>query len=131
MASDGKMLVSAGADNSVKFWDAATGEQPRQAYNAGKEQAAVRFIPLSTKVLTAGATRTLQLVDSQSKNGAEKTYGGPTDFLHALAISGDGKSVLGGGQDSSLWLWNVTNGQMIRKLEPPVEPLAEPAPAKP
>lgn len=58
-------------------------------------------------------------METNPGGGAEKTYSGATDYIYSLAVSGDGKLVLGGGQDSTLRLWNVDTATLIRDFPAP------------
>ncbi len=39
--------------------------------------------------------------------------------MNAAAATPNGKLVVGGGQDSVLWLWNGENGQAIKNIPAP------------
>jgi WD40 repeat protein len=86
----------------------------------------VRFVGLTNKALVASADHSLRLYDSAGTGGSERTFSGPRDFVYALAVSGDGKTVVAGGQDSVLWQWNAENAQLAQKFDPPaIEPATQ------
>ena len=114
---DGKVLVSGGADNSIKMWDFASGEQTRAALTLPKEVTAVRYVGLTTKIMAACGDKIPRLYDT-TNGSQERTYSGPTDFIYCIAVSGDGKTAIGGGQDSTLRLWNIETAAPAREFPP-------------
>ena len=49
-----------------------------------------------------------------------RTFNGPRDYVFGVATSKDGARVAAGGADSVLFVWNGQNGQVIRKIPPPI-----------
>ena len=84
----------------------------------GKEVTAISFVDGTPRILTACGDRTVRLHNTES-GGNERSYGGATDYLYALAVSPDGKVVAAGGQDGVLRVWNVDSGQLLRQFDPP------------
>ena len=58
--SDGKQLVTGGADNVLKVWDFETGEQVRTLQPAGKQVTAVRWVPGKPEVAGASGDKTVR-----------------------------------------------------------------------
>ncbi len=115
---DGKMLATAGADSAVKMWDFATGEQPRPPHTMGKEATAIRFLPFSSNVLVSSGDKQVHGYQTTPNSGQYRGWGS-NDFLYSLGVSGDGKTLIAGGQEGILRYWNHENGQTIREFAPP------------
>jgi WD40 repeat protein len=123
--ADGKMLASAGADAVIKFWDYASGDQLRATQPPmDKEATSIAFVGLTSKLLTAWGDKVVRLCDGDDAK-FKRDYRGPTDFIYALAVTPDGRTVVAGGQDSTLFEWNVEDGKLIHKFEPPAPPPAK------
>lgn len=105
LRKDGKIIASAGADNSLKFWDAETGERRKQSPTFDKEVTAVRFLGDAEQVVVStgdAKVRTYKDVGNEIR-----TLQGPTDFMYCVAASGDGKTVVAGGQDGIVRVWSA------------------------
>ena len=59
--SDGKELVTGGADNVLKVWDYAAGEQLRTLQAAGKQVTSVRWITGKPEVVGASGDRQVRI----------------------------------------------------------------------
>ncbi len=126
--SDGKVLASGGADNVIKVWDFTTGDQKLTTTPLPKEVTSVAFVGLLNKFIASCGDRNVRLFNADSQ-GPERSFTGPADFIYAAAVTADGKIVVGGGQDSTLFEWNLENGQPIHSYPAP-KPAEEPAAAK-
>jgi WD40 repeat protein len=124
--SDGKMLASGGADNVIKLWDFVTGDQKLTTPPLPKEVTSLVFIPLTNKLIASSGDRNVRLFNGDN-GGTERNFGGAGDFLYATAVTADGKIVVAGGQDSTLFEWRLDNGAQIRAFPAPKP--AEPAKA--
>ena len=47
-----------------------------------------------------------------------RNFGGGTDFIQSAAITPDGQTVVAGSQDSTLRIWNGTNGELVKSFAP-------------
>jgi WD40 repeat protein len=119
--SDGKVLASAGADNVIKVWDFLTGDQQRTTQPFGKEVTSLVFLGSTGKVVASSGDKTVRLVNT-ADGKLEKSYAGSQDFMYAAATSADGRLAASGGQDSTLFVWLVEGGQLLKSFAaPPAE----------
>jgi WD40 repeat protein len=112
---DGKRLVSGGADNTVRFWDAATGRELGRLSPPG---ASLRSVVLSPdgKTLALGLTSGVQLRDVTSGKQLSSlgTKGRPGD---CLAFSSDGKVLVwADAYAGTLDVWDVARARLRRRL---------------
>ncbi|HEY2414822.1 MAG TPA: c-type cytochrome domain-containing protein [Pirellulaceae bacterium] len=125
---DGRALVSSGADMVLKIWDARTGDQLRTVQNQfTKEVTSVAFIT-DELVLASGGDSKVRAINSANGN-SQRDFSGTSDYMYSVAASADGKTILAGGLDSILRIWN-DQGQEIAKFAAPPRPLPEKTAAK-
>ena len=118
---DGKLLASGGADNAIKVWDYEKGEQARTIPNAHKLQITrLTFFGKDGRFLTSGGDAAVKLW-SVDNGGNQRTFAGATDYLFAVAASGDGKLVATGGEEGVLRIYNGDNANLVKAAYPPGE----------
>lgn len=122
--ADGTLLASASADLGVKIWDHESGAQRRTIAGHGKQVTAVHFVGLTEDVVTAAGDKTVRL--ERSSSGQQiRSFAGSSDYVHAVAASHDGSTIVAGGEDGVLYLWDGKSGSLKRRIEPPQAATAE------
>jgi hypothetical protein len=114
--ADGQVIASSGADKTVKLWAYPGGEQIKSIEDFKKEVTSVRFV--SDQLLTASGEARVRLL--KQDGGNVKDYSGSKGFIFSTAVTPDGQTLLGGGQDSVLRIWNASTGKSLFNLDPPV-----------
>jgi WD40 repeat protein len=105
---DGKTLVSAGSDDTVRFWDVADHAQRRAPLLDGFVGAPAIALSPDGRTLATGSGNALRLWDM-----AHVTPLGPTVFLdgfetiYAVAFSPDGKTLATADHNGRTYLWDV------------------------
>ena len=119
--ADGRVLASSGADMVVKVWDTRTGDQLRTIQNQfNKEVTSVSFVgDGDVFVVTAGDARVRFM--NAANGGNVRDFGGTADYMYAGAASADGKTVIAGGLDSVLRIWNDQGQEQARFTAPAPE----------
>jgi WD40 repeat protein len=116
---DGRTLVAAGADRTVRSWDVA--DPARPAPGAVFTGAAAELLSLATAPdgrLAAGGADGTTYVWSTSDPASPQALTGPAGKVHAVAFSPDGGTLAAGSADTTVRLWNVA--------DPAHPPLGEP-----
>jgi hypothetical protein len=111
-APDGKTLASAGPDDTIHFWDPATGKETHAAAGQGP----LAFSPDGKMLASTGENhQVIRLIERLSGKERRRLPGhqGP---INSLAFSRDGKSLVSGSTDTSILVWTV-------REEGPAEPL--------
>ncbi|MEO6738704.1 MAG: c-type cytochrome domain-containing protein, partial [Chthoniobacteraceae bacterium] len=102
---DGRTLATAGADSVVKVWDFTTGDRKKNIEGYDKEVTSVHFVGAGEQVLTSSGDNKVRLVGLDGKEA--RVFPDVADFMQSAAVSADGKTVLAGGQDGVLRVWNA------------------------
>ena len=112
---DGRQVLSGGADQTARLWDAATGKQIRVLEGHTDTVQAVAWSPDSRQILTGGQDGTARIWDATT--GAEtRTLSGHSAAVRAVAWSPDGRQILTGSADASARIWDAASGSELRKL---------------
>jgi WD40 repeat protein len=106
---DGRRIVSASRDNTLKLWDVESGkEQATLTGHTGDVQDCA-YSPDGRQVVSASSDHTLKLWDAES--GKEQaTLTGHTGDVQNCAYSLDGRQVFSASSDHTLKLWNAESG---------------------
>ena len=122
--ADGRMLVSSGADMVLKVWDTRTGDQLRTVQNQfTKEVTSVSFVADDMVVASGGDAR-VRFINATNGN-SQRDFSGTAEYMYSVAASADGKTIIAGGLDSVLRIWN-DQGQELAKFAPPAPPAIRP-----
>jgi RNA polymerase sigma factor (sigma-70 family) len=120
---DGKTLVSAGGDATVRFWDPLTGKERRRSGGKfGHMTHAVAFSPDGkTLVVAADGGQTLQFLEPTSGKELRLIKNPASGWFTSVAFSPDGKTLLAGGnrfdgQWRGFFLWDATTGKELRQF---------------
>lgn len=109
---DGRRIVSAQADKSVRQWDSATGRPIGTPMKGHTDRVqAVAYIPDGHTIASAALDGTMRLYNADT--GAELNRDPQhVDRLHALAVSPDGRTVFTAGENGTVQLWDAGSGRL-------------------
>jgi WD40 repeat protein len=106
---DAATLVSFGFQETVKFWDATTG-QPKLAFAGSELQVtALAYAPDGRHVAVGGGDSPIRVWDAASGQQVAQLRNG-TSGVTCLHFSPDGRSVFSGDYDGGLRLWDWAKG---------------------
>ena len=112
---DGRTLASASYDNTLKLWDAATGQELRTLTGHTSYLWSVAFSPDGHALASTSGDSTLKLWDTAS--GRElRTLTGHSSVVRSVAFSPDGNTILSGSDDDTVRVWDIKNGKEIRNF---------------
>ncbi|MFI0091796.1 nSTAND1 domain-containing NTPase [Streptomyces bobili] len=115
-------LASAGADRTVRLWNAATGRARNPLKSHTDAVTALTFSPDGRTLAAGGTDGTVRLWDTRTgKVRAELP--GHAGAVHSLAFSRDGRT-LATGHDGTVLLWDPTTGGARRRLSGAMHPVA-------
>lgn len=124
---DGKILASGGKDETIRLWDAVTGEQKKQLIGHKWAISSLAFSPDGKTLASAiglhaekipaeiGVEIDIKLWNIETGE-ATATFRGHVRDITSLAFSPDGKTLASSGKDSKVLLWNVATGKNVLLL---------------
>jgi glutamine cyclotransferase len=113
-SSDGRYGASGSVDQSVRIWDLATGKEEQVLKGHSKQVWGVAFHPNNRQVFSASWDTTARLWDIKTGNEVRR-YQHPID-ANGIAVSRDGGSILTGCDNHSVYLWNASSGEEIKRF---------------
>jgi uncharacterized delta-60 repeat protein len=109
---DGKYVVSASEDETVRVWEAATGKEVARVTHDG-EVTSVAFSPDGKYVVSGSADKTVRVWEAATgKEVARMTH---DSGVSSLALSPDGKYVVSG-SDTTAQVWEAATGREVARM---------------
>jgi WD40 repeat protein len=119
ISSDDILVASGGMDGRIRIWDIADGRE-LYVFGENREVADVVFSPDDKQVLCAvrddDNKYVLQIWDYR-KQKLRKTIEGYGQRINSVAYSPDGKLIVSGSGDGTVWIRHGGNGRSVRKYE--------------
>ncbi len=114
-SADGHTLASASADQTVKMWDAVTGQLIRTLKGHTGPVSSVEFSPDGKGLASASADQTVKVWDAAT--GKEiRTLRGHTGLVTRVVYSPDGKGLASASADQTVKVWDAATGKELRTL---------------
>jgi WD40 repeat protein len=112
---DGKAVATGGEDNRIRVWNPDNDGKPiREIGGFGGSVFKLRYSPDGQTLIAAGADKTVAVF---KPNGSQiRRLQGHNDWIYALAISRDGKTIASGSWDGEVRLWNLADGKLLRTI---------------
>jgi WD40 repeat protein len=118
---DGKTVASCGRrDAVVRLWDVASGK-PAGSFTGGHLGGVSRIVYSrdGKSLVSAGGSFDPTIFLWDTANGQERQrFVGHTNYVDAVAISPDGKTIVSGSRDGSLRWWHTATGNEKQPLVP-------------
>jgi len=113
---DGKWLVTASGDYTVRLWNADNGKLITVLQGHTDEVSHATFSPDGKWLVTASRDKTARLWDADSGK-LIAILQGHTDYVSHATFTPDGKRVVTASLDNTARLWNVNSGELIATLQ--------------
>ncbi|MCH8343263.1 MAG: protein kinase [Planctomycetes bacterium] len=118
IASGGGAYSAGGAeskDNTVRLWDASTGDELRVLRGHEDSVTSVAFSPDGSRIASGSWDKTVRLWDAAS--GEEfAVLRGHEDLILSVAFSPDGSRIASGSLDRTVRLWDAASGEELLVL---------------
>ena len=112
---DGTVVASGSWDETVRLWNASTGEETQKLVGHDRAVTAVAFSPDGTVVASGSWDETVRLWNASTGEETQK-LAGHDGAVTAVAFSPDGTVVASGSRDETVRLWNASTGEETQKL---------------
>ena len=112
---NGRRVVSASADHTLKVWDLATGQTLWTLAGHAAEVVACAVTPDGRRVVSASADHTLKVWDLATGQTLW-TLAGHDAWVLACAVTPDGRRVVSASTDHTLKVWDLATGQTLWTL---------------
>lgn len=113
---DGRRIVSASQDGTVKLWDLATGGLLRSFEGHKGAINAVAVTPDGRRIVSGGADRAIKLWDLET-GALLRSFQGHNDYVRSVAVTPDGRRVASAGEDKTVRLWDLESGAPLRTFD--------------
>ncbi len=110
---DGKRLVSASFDHTLRLWDIARQQSIRSYAHHSDFVYAVAFAPDGKRIVSASKDRTVQLFDAATGKSVF-TFSGMEQDVMAVAFRPDGKRIVSSGFEAGIWWWDPAAGEKVK-----------------
>jgi WD40 repeat protein len=112
---DGKGVATGGEDNRVRIWNPdADAKLIREIGGFGGTVFKLRYAPDGKSLIAAGGDKTIRIFDL--KGSELRKLQGHNDWIYALAVSGDSKTVASGSWDGEVKLWSLADGKLLKTI---------------
>jgi len=108
--------ASGSSDNTIKLWNANTGECLATLEGHGDDVMSVAFSPDGTTLSSGSKDKTIKLWNATTGE-CLRTLDGHTNSVYSVAFSPDGTTLASGSFDKTIKLWNANTGECLRTLD--------------
>ncbi|ESU15454.1 hypothetical protein FGSG_08955 [Fusarium graminearum PH-1] len=113
---DSKKVASGSWDDTIRIWNAETGECERVLEGHSADVNSVVFSHDSKKVASGSIDQTIRIWNAETGE-CERVLEGHSNSVNSVVFSHDSKKVASGSIDQTIRIWNAETGECERELE--------------
>ena len=110
---DGRRIVSGSEDQTLKVWDAETGQETLTLKGHTGSVYSVAFSPDGRRIVSGSQDGTLKVWDAETGQETLTLKGHTGAGVTSVAFSPDGRRIVSGSNDMTLKVWDAATGQKI------------------
>ncbi|MCI0464724.1 MAG: WD40 repeat domain-containing protein [Gemmataceae bacterium] len=114
-APDGRRLLTASADRTLRLWEVPGGSERKRFPAHSDWVRCVAFAADGRRALSCGDDDTIRLWDVTSARELRR-LSGHGEWVRAVALLPDGRRVASAGDDESVRLWDLESGKELKKF---------------
>ena len=107
LSENGDFIVSGSGDQSVRVWDAKTGDQLRELQGHTGFVTSVAFSPDGNQIVSGSRDQSVRVWDAKTGDQLRELQG-HTGLVASVAFSPDGNQIVSGSLDRSVRVWDVS-----------------------
>ncbi len=112
---DGRRIVSASVDNTLRIWDAESGQSVRALRGHDDSVTGCAWSPDGRRIVSASADKTVRIWDAVSGQSL-RTLNGHEDWVRGCAWSPNGRRIVSASDDNTLRVWDAESGLSLSTL---------------
>ena len=112
----GRWIVSASADKTLRVWDAETGAMLRQLEGHTEGVYGCAVDPQGRWIVSASEDETLRVWDAET-GAMLRQLEGHTETVWGCPVDPQGRWIVSASEDETLRVWDAETGAMLRQLE--------------
>ena len=112
---DGERIVSSSGDETVKVWNAQTGQNTLTLKGHSGWVASVDFSPDGKRIVSGSRDTTLKVWDAETSR-EPLTFEGHSEAVTSVSFSPDGKRIVSGGVDKTVRIWDAETSRELLTL---------------
>jgi WD40 repeat protein len=116
-SKDGKKILSASDDNTIKEWDTVTGECLRTLKGHTDIVESAVYSEDGKKILSDSRDNTIKEWDAVTGECVKTLIGYKRYYVDSAVYSGDGKKILSTSPDKTIKEWDTVTGECLRTLK--------------
>ncbi|TFK74111.1 WD40 repeat-like protein [Pluteus cervinus] len=113
-SSDGKHIISGSYDQTIRIWDATTGQAIMDPLCGHTESVlSVACSPDGRQIVSGSSDRTVRIWDAITGQLVMDPLQGHTGTVLSVAYSPNGRYIISGSHDTTVRIWNTLTGQPV------------------